>query len=878
VAYLLYDGVTSPLGRSVLKCSLAYVLGSLATLVPAISGLLGHNDGKHMVATVVTYFHPARNAGSMIEACLLATLAFLYAVVISFASMGVSVFFGAHDLLTLGHVVVLVVFCGGGLGLVGWTKQRLGNPLVNVACSLTSLAIITVLTKEGSVQAAKFSYEKVVQVLKMILMGVFASCLVSFLITPRSARKDLRDDLVRITDLQEEVLTFITRGFLSGSDEDCNDEVFAAAQKRYNRNFNSMVRNLREARFEHYFLGNERVYELEVKLVKCIERLAQDLVGLRSAASTQFALISKSEETRLHEDSSLLFSPSQMSDSGMNSRATITGLESILEVSEDNTPYSEDGHGNDGSSSAFGSMSLSAADIFSLFISQLGPPMKSLAFTLKGVLNDLPFGPPPKYEITFSGNFIRSLTDAKDLFISARREALNTLYNHRITLRERSIDVDADYEEVAASCGHFSSSLEDFAEDTIVYLKILQELKAVLTEKPFKRSWKWMQFWRSRSPPSKEAHEDEEALLQTENENVSRRIPSPGHFVRPQQHKLVRYQHNTSLSYRIYRGTSILRREDVKYAIKVGLGAMIYAMFSFIPSTRPIYARWRGEWGLVSYMLVCSMTIGASNTTGLQRFIGTCIGAVFAIFAWIVSNGNPIALGFLGWIVALGCFGIILVLGKGPMGRFILLTYNLSALYAYSLSVREGEDDDDEGGASPEIWGIVVHRVVAVLAGCIWGIIVTRLIWPISARKKVKNGISLLWLRMGLIWKRDPLQMLLDGPSGSSYMDIRESIDLRRFLAQLESLRASAAHEFDLRGPFPDKTYREILEATGRMLGAFHAMQVIITKDLKANTGELELLKYTKGERIQLSARISHLFSGNYYYLGIRFSLLIITV
>lgn len=30
------------------------------------------------------------------------------------------------------------------------------------------------------------------------------------------------------------------------------------------------------------------------------------------------------------------------------------------------------------------------------------------------------------------------------------------------------------------------------------------------------------------------------------------------------------------------------------------------------------------------------------------------------------------------------------------MGRFILLTYNLSALYAYSLSAKDARDDDDE--------------------------------------------------------------------------------------------------------------------------------------------------------------------------------------
>src|SRR5207302_823295 len=158
--------------------------------------------------------------------------------------------------------------------------------------------------------------------------------------------------------------------------------------------------------------------------------------------------------------------------------------------------------------------------------------------------------------------------------------------------------------------------------------------------------------------------------------------------------------------------------------------------------------------------------------------------------------------------VSLGCFYIIIGKGNGPMGRFILLTYNLSALYAYSLSVKDEDDDDDEGGISPEIWEIVLHRVVAVMTGCIWGIIVTRIIWPISARRKLKDGICVLWLRMGLIWKRGPLRMLLDGVNPHiSYMDLKEELEMQRFLTHLEALRNSATFEFELRGPFPDKRF-----------------------------------------------------------------------
>ncbi len=443
---------------------------------------------------------------------------------------------------------------------------------------------------------------------------------------------------------------------------------------------------------------------------------------------------------------------------------------------------------------------------------------------------------------------------------------------------------------MAASCGYFSSCLQDFAEDTISYLNILEELGAIRDSRPRKRSWKWLLFWRRQRRKNANSQfegeisgrprielteliaDDTQAHVEDVERRMSQVIPNAKRYPELTSHELEKAMRNRPVSIRIWRTLSFLRREDVKFAIKVGIGAVLYATISFIPSTRPFYSHWRGEWGLLSYMLVCSMTIGASNTTGFHRFLGTCLGALLAIATWIISNSNPIVLGLLGWMVSIGCFYVILGMGKGPMGRFILLTYNLSALYAYSLSVQDYDDDDnnDEGGIDPAIWEIVLHRVVAVMTGCLWGLIVTRFIWPISARKKLKDGTSLLWLRMGLIWKRDPLTTLPEHHTRSSYMDIGESIELRRFLTHLGALRDSATYEFDLRGPFAEDLWKQILEATGRMLGAFHAMNVVILKDLKSSPGEAELLSYTKLQRRQLSSRISHLFSGKFRVFGAR--------
>ncbi|KAL8902513.1 MAG: hypothetical protein Q9207_004633 [Kuettlingeria erythrocarpa] len=846
-----WDFSNSRVGKGVLKCSIAYFLGSLATFVPAIANMLGQQDGKHMVATITVYFHPARSQGSMFEAVILATLAFAYAAFIGFTSMGVSILFGrVFDLIALGHAIVLIVFCGGGLGFVGWIKQRLGHPLVNISCSLTSLAIITVLTKEGAVQAGTFSDDKIVQVLKMIVMGVIATTAVSFLMFPISARVDLRKNLIDFTDSLSGLLAVTTQSFLDGSEDELKKPEYRGAMDTYKGLLASMEKNLKEAKYEHFVAGREREYWLEAKLVCCMQRLAQDIGGLRSAAATQFLILAQpgmgSPGGNNHRNTS------DLSHSAYTEPPLI--LTAINELPE--TEQSETNPGsNEGSSQK---LTVTPSDVFSEFILHLGPSIKSLAFTLREILDDLRFSSDPGYQMTLNPRFVSSLEEAVNLYDRSREDALSRIYDYTEVNKNRTVDVEADFEEIAASCGVFSYALQDFASEMKNYLYVLDDLKLEIEERPKGRTWDWLKVWR-RSQQSKLGKEFEPLVPSDQEADEPNKCLSP-RYRRLDMAEKDKLSLTAAFRYRLWKALAIFRRDDTKFAIKVGAGAALYALPSFISSTRPIYQQFRGEWGLLSYMLVCSMTIGASNTTGYARFFGTCLGAVCAVVAWTLSGENPFALAFFGWIMSLWTAYVIVALGKGPMGRFIMLTYNLSCLYAYSLSVKDLDDDDDEGGISPIISQIAFHRVVAVLTGCLWGLIVTRLIWPISARQKLKDGLSLLWLRMGLIWKRPPLECRLHGKTDDAYMDIAEELHLHRFVAQLEKLKDSASSEMSLRGPFPEKAYGRLLGSTSGMLDAFHLMNVMILKEARVSPGEAAILESTTSERAQLSLRISHLF------------------
>ena len=114
------------------------------------------------------------------------------------------------------------------MGFIAWTKQHFGHPLVNVACSLASLACVSVLVKEGTVQAGEFSDDRVVQILIMVIMGIFVTTMVNLIVLPIKARRRLHKDLVKDTELLGEMLVNTTRAFLVGEEDILKEGKFVA--------------------------------------------------------------------------------------------------------------------------------------------------------------------------------------------------------------------------------------------------------------------------------------------------------------------------------------------------------------------------------------------------------------------------------------------------------------------------------------------------------------------------------------------------------------------------------------------------------------------------------------------------------------------------
>ena len=124
-------------------------------------------------------------------------------------------------------------------------------------------------------------------------------------------------------------------------------------------------------------------------------------------------------------------------------------------------------------------------------------PQKSLAYTLKEILDCLPFEPAHPYRIDINPMFEDSLEKAVSLFDEKQREALNTLYRSEAITRTRSIEEAINVEEIAASCGYFSDNLTSFAEEIKYFLGILEELKNL--QETAQKSWEWLKFWKRKA-------------------------------------------------------------------------------------------------------------------------------------------------------------------------------------------------------------------------------------------------------------------------------------------------------------------------------------------------------------------------------------------
>lgn len=108
---------------------------------------------------------PARTIGSMLEAILFMLMGACYATFLCCGSMAMSVAFDRIEQQNIGHALVLIVWLGGGYGVLAYFKTTVNKPTFTTACSMVSLIASVIITKEGAYHIGAFKSQAILQVL-----------------------------------------------------------------------------------------------------------------------------------------------------------------------------------------------------------------------------------------------------------------------------------------------------------------------------------------------------------------------------------------------------------------------------------------------------------------------------------------------------------------------------------------------------------------------------------------------------------------------------------------------------------------------------------------------------------------------------------------
>ncbi|BGP30214.1 hypothetical protein JCM10296v2_001966 [Rhodotorula toruloides] len=825
--------ILSPLAKNVAKCVLSYFLAELFTVVPFLSDALGSPfdvDGPirnaHVVATVAVYFMPSRTMGAMVEADIFLSLAALFAIFLSCSSMAMTVFLDAYDLLTLGHALVLVLWIGCGYGCLAYAKVVWAKPTVSTACSLVSLVCSPIITKEGAF-LGEFQTQAIKRVLLIALVGSVISNGVCFLVWPQSATTHFQTELDRTLDSFSTLLDMLARTFLLDPESSITSAELKRAIDTHKSTFTTLRTSLSQAKYEVFdrrISGRTTIYD---SIVAKMQHLAQGLTGMRAGCSLQFDIL----------------------------RAREGGV--IEEGGEDGL--------------------LDEIVVLERFKERVEPSLRQVVASSKRVLHAMKASSAPAN--TMADDLEAPTSASEDLF------RLQQELEHDLTLfrREHSKAVKILYRslpektlfggdlESSLAQGetrgapnenlfriyHFCFNLEEWAGELLALVSVFIRLRATdeaMRQDVRQAQARWGRIANVASVlASISTGRQLDSTLTQKAEQLARQFsralqtPRRKHrsvFPEIIDGALSSHQVDTAelplldrVKLSLWHLAYHLRQPNLRFAIKTGAGAAILSTPAFVPSLRPLWLAWRGEWSLISYMVIAAPSLGQTNFLAFGRIAGTAFGAAVALAFWTAFPENALVLPILGALFSAPCFYIAVSRPHvAATSRFVLLTFNLTCLYAFNL--RESD---------VPIGSIAFNRSAAVIFGVAWGLIVNSYVWPFEARRELRKGLSEFFVNISHFYERivrtyssagnlaedatifGETSPLLRSEAEDLFSSME--LELQLTLIRVSALLTATRHEPRIKGPFPVAPYRDVLAACQSMLDSLTAIVRMTRRD-----------------------------------------------
>ncbi|KAG8850393.1 hypothetical protein FRB96_000457 [Tulasnella sp. 330] len=824
----------------------------------------GPSSSGHMVATIVVYYNPAKTVGGMLEADKYCLLGAVYSSIVCLVSMGLFWLLEDQPGWEFWADTSVFITVGIAMTLVAWAKLRMERPSFNAACSMTAIMIFITVVKEGGAQT-------LIHVLFIVILGSIISNVVCFSIWPQSATTNLQSNMSTVLDSFSTLLRMTTQTFLleDNNTKYTRDQLMRATQE-HQASFTSLKSNLIEARSEwldrrmnapssQSRFGDD--VDLYDAVVSGLTRLAQHLNGLRDGAKQQRDLLVKCGAA---------------SGTGVDGRR-----------GRNKSEGSDGGGAVDGKNEA-GEES-KAAEVLTTLVDDMASPMSALAHACTDCLNtlsmaftaDSPDDSSPSSRIDYAAltakirralfTFERTSNHAVLRFFRKVNEEGQALDE---TLKQRYNDGSAEDSDGIFLVYFYTFTLQEFARELINVTDVIGAMSYIQSTNSVgwtRRLLGWMgwPFFNIKpaatndtetapiitGPSSRDSRPRRMTLTRKISSMVvpsSRTVKEAFPSIQPHAPNTAQTPNAQHLSFGgrvkqiMWRIGARLKETDMLYSIKCGLATSILAGPAFVESTRPLFMEYRGEWALITCFVVLSPTVGQTNFLSVHRILGTLLGAYTAVGIYSMFPHNPYVLSIFGAFFSMPCFYYIVAKPQySTSGRFVLLAYNLTALFCYNSRYA----------GTVDILTVAKHRSVAVTVGVVWAFAVSRWWWPIEARRELSKGLSEFVLSLGWLYTRlvqtysvPPERLnriyLASEPEAQRQHEITEAhltnsirqfmsmeLHLQLHLIKLQGLLAQTANEPRLKGPFPTHLYRTILTSLQVILDKLHLMRCMTTKE-----------------------------------------------
>ncbi|KAL0071633.1 hypothetical protein AAF712_001490 [Marasmius tenuissimus] len=265
---------------------------------------------------------------------------------------------------------------------------------------------------------------------------------------------------------------------------------------------------------------------------------------------------------------------------------------------------------------------------------------------------------------------------------------------------------------------------------------------------------------------------------------------------------------------------SITHSNHLKHALKNSVGVALLSLPAFLPENSPArhwFHAWRGQWMVLSFVLVLDTNQGATWRTGYLRVSGTILGALCGFVVALIAHRNPYAIVVLVTLAEIPMSWIVTASSFPPLGIVANLTLPPIIFTDYLVS------------DAPSVIKLAWLRALMISLGVIAALLLNSLLYPRLCRvlflDSACQSVGLL-TQLYTSLSRELFQVTGHASLMERRRRLRLEWDIRRSLHRMAILVATMNDELSL-VPKPMRRYRQIISCLQRLLDLLTGLRKI---------------------------------------------------